>query len=54
MHSNNHIYIGQESMMGVINSGGDLAEFMNRLVLSRQALPDLLGSAVGVLIDCYD
>ena len=49
-----HVHIGQDSTIGVINSGGDLAEFMNNLLQSRKALPDLLGAAIGVLIDCYD
>ena len=53
-NTNTNIHIGQESMIEVINSGGDLAEFMNSLVLTRKALPDVLGAAIGVLIECYD
>lgn len=50
---NSHIKIGQDSTVEAINSGADLAEFVMRLLRTRESLPDLLGSAIGTLIECY-
>lgn len=40
-------------MLEAITSGADLAEFVTRMTITRASVPDLLGAAVGVLIDCY-
>lgn len=53
MQTSSHVQIGQQSMIEAINSGADLPELMRSLVVNRQALPDMLGAAIGVLIECY-
>ena len=50
---NSHIKIGQDSTVEAISSGADLAQFVMRLFRTRDSLPDLLGSAIGTLIECY-
>lgn len=49
---NSHVSIGHESAFEVIRSGGDLAEFMTRLLSTRACLPDVLGAAIGALLAC--
>lgn len=49
---NSHVSIGHESALEAIGSGGNLAEFITRLLSTRACLPDVLGAAIGAMLAC--